>query len=310
MKHLNDFLIKLRRIIDEKNIELNAKMKEHTSFKVGGPVDVLVTPIDYNEIINIIKLCKDYKVPFYIIGNGSNLLVKDGGIRGVVIKLTKLDKISVDGEKINAQGGATIAGTSRVARDESLTGLEFACGIPGSIGGALAMNAGAYDGEMSMVVESSLVLDGHGNFLHLNKEQLELEYRMSAILKNNYVVLEVTFQLKKGDYKKIKNRIDELMQRRREKQPLEYASAGSTFKRPTGHFAGKLIQDSGLKGKSVGDAEVSMKHSGFIINKGNAKARDILDLIEIVQNTVKEKFNVELHPEVRIIGEEEDEKSN
>lgn len=308
MKHFNDFLVKLRRIIDEKNIELNAKMKEHTSFKVGGPVDVLVTPIDYNEIINIIKLCKDYKVPFYIIGNGSNLLVKDGGIRGVVIKLTKLDKITVDGEKINAQGGATIAETSRVARDASLTGLEFACGIPGSIGGALAMNAGAYDGEMSMVVESSLVLDGHGNFLHLNKEQLELEYRMSAILKNNYVVLEVTFQLKKGDYEKIKNRIDELMQRRREKQPLEYPSAGSTFKRPTGYFAGKLIQDSGLKGKSVGDAEVSVKHSGFIINKGNAKAKDILDLIEIVQNTVKEKFNVELHPEVRIIGE--DEKSN
>ncbi|MFT8313758.1 MAG: UDP-N-acetylmuramate dehydrogenase [Clostridium sp.] len=310
MKHFNDFLIKLRRIIDEKNIELNAKMKEHTSFKVGGPVDVLVTPIDYNEIINIIKLCKDYKVPFYIIGNGSNLLVKDGGIRGVVIKLTKLDKITVDGEKINAQGGATIAETSRVARDASLTGLEFACGIPGSIGGALAMNAGAYDGEMSMVVESSLVLDGHGNFLRLNKEQLELQYRMSAILKNNYVVLEVTFQLKKGDYEKIKNRIDELMQRRREKQPLEYPSAGSTFKRPTGYFAGKLIQDSGLKGKSVGDAEVSVKHSGFIINKGNAKARDILDLIEIVQNTVKEKFNVELHPEVRIIGEEEDEKNN
>lgn len=308
MKHFNDFLVKLRRIIDEKNIELNAKMKEHTSFKVGGPVDVLVTPIDYNEIINIIKLCKDYKVPFYIIGNGSNLLVKDGGIRGVVIKLTKLDKITVDGEKINAQGGATIAETSRVARDASLTGLEFACGIPGSIGGALAMNAGAYDGEMSMVVESSLVLDGHGNFLHLNKEQLELEYRMSAILKNNYVVLEVTFQLKKGDYEKIKNRIDELMQRRREKQPLEYPSAGSTFKRPTGYFAGKLIQDSGLKGRSVGDAEVSVKHSGFIINKGNAKAKDILDLIEIVQNTVKEKFNVELHPEVRIIGE--DEKSN
>lgn len=308
MKHFNDFLVKLRRIIDEKNIELNAKMKEHTSFKVGGPVDVLVTPIDYNEIINIIKLCKDYKVPFYIIGNGSNLLVKDGGIRGVVIKLTKLDKITVDGEKINAQGGATIAETSRVARDASLTGLEFACGIPGSIGGALAMNAGAYDGEMSMVVESSLVLDGHGNFLHLNKEQLELEYRMSAILKNNYVVLEVTFQLKKGDYGKIKNRIDELMQRRREKQPLEYPSAGSTFKRPTGYFAGKLIQDSGLKGKSVGDAEVSVKHSGFIINKGNAKAKDILDLIEIVQNTVKEKFNVELHPEVRIIGE--DERSN
>lgn len=306
MKHFNDFLIKLRRIIDEKNIELNAKMKEHTSFKVGGPVDVLVTPIDYNEIINIIKLCKDYKVPFYIIGNGSNLLVKDGGIRGVVIKLTKLDKITVDGEKINAQGGAIIAETSRVARDASLTGLEFACGIPGSIGGALAMNAGAYDGEMSMVVESSLVLDGHGNFLQLNKEQLELEYRMSAILKNNYVVLEVTFQLKKGDYEKIKNRIDELMQRRREKQPLEYPSAGSTFKRPTGYFAGKLIQDSGLKGKSVGDAEVSVKHSGFIINKGNAKAKDILDLIEIVQNTVKEKFNVELHPEVRIIGEDEE----
>ena len=308
MKHFNDFLNKLRGIIDKENIEINAEMKEHTSFRVGGPVDVLVTPINYNEIINIIKLCKDYNVPFYIIGNGSNLLVKDGGIRGVVIKLTKLDQITVDGTKITAQGGATIARTSRVARDATLTGLEFACGIPGSIGGALAMNAGAYDGEISMVVENSLVLDDHGNFLKLNKDQLELEYRMSTILKNNYVVLEVTFELKKGDYEKIKNRMDELMQRRREKQPLEYPSAGSTFKRPAGYFAGKLIQDSGLKGKSVGDAEVSMKHSGFIINKGNAKAKDILDLIEIVQRTVKEKFNVELTPEVRIIGEDEKKK--
>lgn len=304
MEHLNDFLIKLSKIIDEENIELNAEMKEHTSFRVGGPVDVLVTPTNYDEIINIIKLCKNYNVSFYIIGNGSNLLVKDGGINGVVIKLTKLDKIIVDGEKITAQGGATIAKTSRVARDASLTGLEFACGIPGSIGGALAMNAGAYDGEMSMVVESSLVLDKSGKFLKLNKEQLELEYRMSTILKNDYVVLEVTFQLKKGEYEKIKNRIDELMQRRREKQPLEYPSAGSTFKRPTGYFAGKLIQDSGLKGRKVGDAEVSTKHSGFIINKGNATAKDILDLIDIVKSTVKEKFNVELHPEVRIIGED------
>jgi UDP-N-acetylmuramate dehydrogenase len=309
MKQFNNFLIQLREAIAEENIQLNVEMKEHTSFRVGGPVDVLVTPIDYNEIINTIKLCKDYKVPFYIIGNGSNLLVKDGGIRGVVIKLTKLDNITVDGTMITAQGGATIAKTSRVARDVSLTGLEFACGIPGSIGGALAMNAGAYDGEMSMVVKNSTVLDEQGNLLKLNKDELELEYRMSAILKNNYVVLEVTFDLKKGDYEKIKNRIDELMKRRREKQPLEYASAGSTFKRPVGHFAGKLIQDSGLKGKSVGDAEVSIKHSGFIINKGNAKAKDILDLIKIVQSTVKEKFNVDLNPEVRIIGEDKEEKN-
>ncbi|MDF2503661.1 UDP-N-acetylmuramate dehydrogenase [Clostridium sp.] len=309
MKQFNNFLIQLREAIAEENIQLNVEMKEHTSFRVGGPVDVLVTPIDYNEIINTIKLCKDYKVPFYIIGNGSNLLVKDGGIRGVVIKLTKLDNITVDGTMITAQGGATIAKTSRVARDVSLTGLEFACGIPGSIGGALAMNAGAYDGEMSMVVKNSTVLDEQGNLLKLNKDELELEYRMSAILKNNYVVLEVTFDLKKGDHEKIKNRIDELMKRRREKQPLEYASAGSTFKRPVGHFAGKLIQDSGLKGKSVGDAEVSIKHSGFIINKGNAKAKDILDLIKIVQSTVKEKFNVDLNPEVRIIGEDKEEKN-
>lgn len=305
MKHFNDFLTKLSGVIAEENIELDAQMKEHTSFRVGGPVDILVTPTNYDEIINIIKLCKHYNVSFYIIGNGSNLLVKDGGIRGVVIKLTKLDKIIVDGERITAQGGATIAKTSRVARDASLTGLEFACGIPGSVGGALAMNAGAYDGEMSMVVENSLVLDKHGNFLKLNKDQLELEYRMSTVLKNDYVVLEVTFQLKKGEHDKIKNRIDELMKRRREKQPLEYPSAGSTFKRPVGHFAGKLIQDSGLKGKNVGDAEVSVKHSGFIINKGNAKAKDILQLIDIVKKTVKEKYNVELHPEVRIIGEDE-----
>ena len=188
----------------------------------------------------------------------------------------------------------------------SLTGFEFACGIPGSIGGATTMNAGAYDGEMSKVIESALVVDGEGNFKTLSKEELELSYRMSAIVKYNYIVLEVTLNLKPGVKDLIKNRIDELTLKRNEKQPLEYASAGSTFKRPEGYFAGKLIQDAGLKGLNVGDAEVSEKHSGFIINKGNASAEQVLELIGLVQKSVFENFSVELHTEVKIVGEDKE----
>ncbi len=304
MNRFKDFSTKLTNVLDVKNIEIDALMKNHTSFRVGGPVDILVTPESFEQVGDVVKLCKEDNIPYFIIGNGTNLLVKDGGIRGVVIKLCKLDDIKVDDEIIIAQSGAQLKDVSDTAAENSLTGFEFACGIPGSIGGAAAMNAGAYNGEISNVIESAKIIDNNGNIVVINKEQLELGYRMSSILKNEYTVLEVTFKLNKGDQQKIVDRINDLNRRRSEKQPLEYASAGSTFKRPEGYFAAKLIEDTGLKGMSVGDAEVSTKHSGFIINKGNAKAADILNLIKLVQKRVKSKFDVDLYTEVRIIGEE------
>jgi UDP-N-acetylmuramate dehydrogenase len=300
----NDFSIELSRIVPISNIISNALMKDYTSFKVGGPVDIMVSPDTYEEVRDIIRLCRKTGITFYIIGNGSNLLVRDGGIRGVVIKLTNLSKIRVEGEKLIVQSGAPFSATSREALKSNLTGLEFACGIPGSIGGAVAMNAGAYNGEVSQVIDSALVVDNEGNIRLLNKEELELGYRMSSILKYRYTVLEVIFALKKGEYHRINERIQELTKRRTEKQPLEYPSAGSTFKRPEGYFAPKLIEETGLKGLSVGGAEVSEKHSGFIINKGDATASDIIELIKLVQLKVREKFNVDLNTEVIIIGED------
>jgi UDP-N-acetylmuramate dehydrogenase len=237
-------------------------------------------------------------------GNGSNLLVRDGGVRGVVVKLTELKEIKVEAHKLIVQCGALLTHVSMVALKEELKNFEFACGIPGTIGGAVAMNAGAYNGEISNVIESAIVVDKKGEILKLSKQELELGYRTSAILKKGYTVLQATFALEKGNFKEIKETIDDLMNKRVTKQPLEFASAGSTFKRPEGYFAGKLIEDSGLKGKCFGEAQVSMKHSGFIINKGNAKAEDILNLINHVQYTVKENYGVDLKTEVRIIGED------
>lgn len=298
------FLKDLNNIFGEKDIKINELMKYHTSFKVGGPADYLIMPEKNEQIIKAIELCQEYNIPYFIMGNGSNLLVRDGGIRGVVIKLTQLNNIEIKGNTIVVQSGALLTHVSIAALKAELKGFEFACGIPGTVGGAVAMNAGAYGGEIVGVVESALVIDEHGTIKKLSKEEMELSYRNSSILRKGYTVLESTFVLEKGNYKKIKEIIDDLMNKRSTKQPLEYASAGSTFKRPKGYYAGKLIQDSDLKGKSVGDAEVSEKHSGFIINKGNARANDILDLIILVQKTVKEKFNIELNTEVRIIGED------
>lgn len=304
MSQYKDFAMELIKWLGEENVKIDEPMKKHTSFKVGGPVDILVIPETYEQIRDTIALTKQNNVPCFVIGNGSNLLVRDGGVRGVIIKLSKLNRVTVEGESIIAQGGVLLSKVSAIAAKNSLTGFEFASGIPGSVGGALTMNAGAYNGEISQVVENATVLDKQGNIIRLSKEDLELGYRMSAIIKYGYTVLEAVFKLQKGDSEKIISRIQDLGRRRREKQPLEYPSAGSTFKRPEGYFAAKLIEDSGLKGVHVGDAEVSEKHSGFIINKGNATAKDILNLIEIVQNTVKEKFNLDLHTEVMIIGED------
>ncbi len=304
MGQYDDFNKKLKTVLDEQDLQVNVLMKDHTSFRVGGPADVYVTPKTYEKVKEVIKICIESNTPYFIIGNGSNLLVKDGGIRGVVINMSKLNEVKADGERVIAQGGALLSSASVQALKQSLKGMEFAHGIPGSVGGAVAMNAGAYNGEISQVIESALIVDKEGNIKKLSKEELELSYRMSAILKYDYVVLEATFKLEQGDYNAIKDRMDDLMNRRRDKQPLEYPSAGSTFKRPEGYFAAKLIEDSGLKGKKLGGAEVSIKHSGFIINKEGATAKEILDLISVVQQTVKEKYDVELSTEVRIIGED------
>lgn len=304
MNQYKNFSENLKHILNPEDIAIDEPMKNHTSFKVGGAADVLVTPKTFDQAISVIKSCNIEKIPFFIIGNGSNLLVRDGGIRGVVIKLTRLNKLEVDGERIIVESGAELSSVSKKALEMSLTGFEFACGIPGSVGGAVTMNAGAYNGNISDVIEEALVVDKEGNILRLNKEQLDLGYRISAVMEHGYTVLEATFKLQKGDYNTIKNKVEDLTRRREDKQPLEYPSAGSTFKRPTGYFAGKLIEDCGLKGFSIGDAEVSKKHSGFIINRGHASAKDILELIKAVQNTVKESFGVELNTEVRIIGED------
>jgi len=302
---LYEELIKqINKVTKKVNINIDEPMKKHTSFKVGGPADILVTPEDAIEVQDIIKICKENKVDYYLIGNGSNLLIRDGGIRGVVIKLCKLNKIEVEGNKIIAQSGASLYDVTMAALGKGLKGIEFASGIPGSIGGAAAMNAGAYDGEMSMVLGSVLAIDNNGELITLTKDEMELSYRSSAVLKYGYAVISVTLDLKAGDMEVIKARMDVLAKKRSDKQPLEYPSAGSTFKRPEGHYASVLIQDCDLKGTSVGDAEVSVKHSGFIINKKDATAKDILDLIKLVQNVVNEKFGVQLSTEVKILGEE------
>ncbi|MBP1744129.1 MAG: murB [Firmicutes bacterium] len=294
----------LGNIFEADKIYIDEPMKNHTSFKVGGPADILVTPETSEDVVKLVKACRDHDVPYIIIGNGSNLLIKDGGVRGVVVKLSRMDKIKIDGDRITAESGVKLSDLCSAAMAEELAGLEFACGIPGSVGGAAAMNAGAYNGEVSNVIESALCIDNEGNVRTLGRDDLAMGYRTSAILKQRYTVVEVTFKLQKGEKDKIGSRIEDLNKRRSERQPLEFPSAGSTFKRPEGHFAAKLIEDTGLKGLSVGGAEVSVKHSGFIINKKEASAKDILDLIALVQKQVKEAYGVELHTEVRIIGED------
>ena len=288
----------------EDEIMINEDMKNHIYFKVGGPADIFLTPKSIEQLSETVKICKQNNIPYLIIGNGSNLLVKDGGIRGVVITLTKLNNMQWKGNFIKAEAGVLLKEVSDRALENSLTGFEFASGIPGSVGGAVFMNAGAYDGEIKNVILEAEVMDSEGNVIVLNRDELELGYRTSRVMKDNLVVLSAIFQLELGEKEAIQSRVDELTAKREEKQPLEYPSAGSTFKRPEGYFAGKLIQDAGLKGYSVGGAAVSEKHSGFVINKGGATAKDILDLIKYIQDEVYKQFGVELHTEVRILGED------
>lgn len=295
---------KFMRIYSEEELEIDAFMKDNIYFKVGGKVDILLKPTKVEQIEETIKLCKSNNIPYYVIGNGSNLLVRDGGIRGVVIKLCDLNQVIVEDRNIKAYCGALLKDVTTIAMENSLTGIEFACGIPGSIGGAVYMNAGAYDGEIKNTIIEAEVIDKEGNFKLLKGDGLQFGYRTSNIKKEGYIVVSATFGLVEGDKEKIFSRMADLTKKREERQPLEFPSAGSTFKRPEGHFAGKLIEDAGLKGYSIGGAQVSEKHSGFVINRGNATAKDILDLIRHIQEEVKRKFGVELKTEVRILGED------
>jgi UDP-N-acetylmuramate dehydrogenase len=294
----------LASILTQEEILLDEPMKNHTWFEIGGTADILVIPDSVDKLVQIIEYVRKKNIPTFLIGNGSNLLVKDGGIRGIVIKTDRINRITVMDDSIVAECGALLEDISQKALEAGLTGFEFACGIPGTLGGAVFMNAGAYDGEMSFVLESVRVMTNDLNIITLKKENLEMGYRTSIIKTENYVVLDAVIKLAPGRVEDIKEKIDDLTKRRIERQPLEFPSAGSTFKRPTGHYAGKLIQDAGLKGYQIGGAQVSEKHSGFVINKDHAEAKDVLNLISYIQSTVMDKFNVELCTEVLIVGED------
>ena len=294
----------LQSFIPGENIHLQEPMDQHTTFKVGGPADCLVEPENAEELKNVQRYLRLIEEPFFVLGNGSNLLVGDQGYRGVILQIgPKMSAIRVEGNRITAQAGAPLAKVAHTAQEHALTGLEFASGIPGTIGGGVVMNAGAYGGEMKQVVSSVTVLDKDSNELELDNDTMEFGYRTSVIKNHPFLVTEVTLQLKPGDPFEIKARMEELAARRREKQPLQYASAGSTFKRPEGYYAGELIMNAGMRGYQVGGARVSDKHCGFVINTGSACAADVLDVIREVQRAVKEKFSVDLETEVVMLGE-------
>lgn len=293
----------LQKFVPAERIFINEPMKKHTTFQVGGDTDCLITVESTEELRGLIKYLNLIEIPYLVLGNGSNLLVSDDGYRGVVIKTKgSFSDITVDGDLITAQSGALMSQVAKAAYDNGLTGFEFAAGIPGTVGGGVVMNAGAYGGEMSQVVERVEVIDVAGELLVMGNSSMEFGYRKSAIKNHPFVVTEVTFKLQKGDREQIKARMDELASARREKQPLEFPSAGSTFKRPEGYFAGKLIMDSGFRGYTVGGAQVSEKHCGFVINRNNATAKDVSDLMKDVADGVYEKFGVQLEPEVIRIG--------
>lgn len=293
-----NILEQLKSITKEENIFVNEPMKKHTTFKVGGNADYLVTPTSKEEIIELLKI----DIPKTIIGNGSNLLVKDGGIRGLVIQLSKNNSYTINDNIIEADSGIFVAKLSQLALKEGLTGLEFACGIPGTLGGAVYMNAGAYGREISNVVVETEFLKANGEIETITNHQFA--YRKSVFQSMNGVILSSKIKLEKGNVDEIKLKMDEYRIARNEKQPVNFPSAGSTFKRPEGYFAGKLIEDAGLKGYRIGGAEVSTLHAGFVINANNATAKDILNLISYIQKTVNEKFGVDLKTEVKIIGED------
>ena len=289
---------------DENCIVRDALMKNYTTFRIGGPADLLIQPSSEEELIRIAAYLRQKDISAVVLGNGSNVLVKDGGIRGVVIKIGKnMGNIRTEGEEITAEAGALLSAAAFAAPDRGLTGMEFAAGIPGSVGGAVFMNAGAYGGEMSQIIVSCRALMPDGALREFSKEELKLGYRTSVFSQNGGIVTSCRIKLQAGDRETIYGYMRELAGRRTEKQPLNLPSAGSTFKRPEGYFAGKLIQDSGCRGLRVGGARISQKHAGFVVNETDASAEDVIRLIRLVQMRVRDCFGVDLEPEVRIIGE-------
>lgn len=299
-------LKKLKKEISEERITENADMRKYTSFRAGGCADFLVEPEDKNQLIHALNVLRQEKAEFMVLGNGSNVLVRDGGYRGIILKIgSGLSRIDVEDNVLECGSGALLSVISRVALNEGLSGFEFASGIPGSAGGAVFMNAGAYGGEMKHVLESVRVFEFKtGIVREMSVDELDLSYRHSILEETGDVVLSLRIRLQEGDKEEISEKMKELARQRNLKQPVQYPSAGSFFKRPEGYFAGKLVQDAGLKGVSVGGAQVSELHSGFVINTGEATADDIIRLMRLVQNTVYDRFGVMLEPEVRIIGEE------
>lgn len=298
------FYQELKTVLNENQIRIEEPLAKHTTFKIGGPADFLVLPDHIEQIVNVVKLCIKEQIPYFVMGNGSNLLVSDSGFKGIIIKLDRdFAKVNISGNKVTAQAGILLSKLAAEVANQSFTGFEFASGIPGTLGGAVTMNAGAYGGEINQVITSATVLDAKGNVKTLNKEELKLGYRTSIIQEDDLIVLESTFEFEPGNKAEIQAYMDDLNERRRDKQPLEYPSAGSTFKRPEGYFAGKLIMDSGLRGYQVGEAQVSIKHCGFVINTGSATAKEVRTLIAEVIKVVEDKFGVVLEPEVKLLGE-------
>lgn len=295
---------KLEEIVGKDKVKYNEKMSKYTTMRVGGPCDCIVFPDEISKIREVIDFCKNENITFFVIGNGSNLLVKDEGIHGVVIKLGhRFSKIELDGEYILAYAGATMPALSQLAKKNSLKGLEFACGIPGTIGGGVKMNAGAYGSQISDILYEVTYMDEKEEIKTIKNKDCSFEYRKSIFTINpNYVILSAKFKLERGNIDEIENKMKENSLARKAKQPLEYPNFGSVFKRPEGYFVGKLVDDAGLRGYKIGGAQVSTKHTGFIVNVDNATCKDVLDLIGYVQTTVYNKFNVKLTPEVIIIG--------
>lgn len=301
----NQFYEELCNAVQEDRVRLQESLADHTSLHIGGPADYFVMPSSADEIKSLLELCKRQEMPYAIIGNGSNLLVADGGFRGLIIKIAEgFSKVEVmEGGIVRAESGVLLSKLANIIARHSLTGFEFASGIPGTLGGAVTMNAGAYDGEMKDCLIRAVVMDEFGAIITIEKDQLELGYRTSTLQKNNYILLEAELQLVPGNQESIQAKMDDLNARRRDKQPLDQYSAGSTFKRPVGYFAGKLIADSGLRGYQVGGAAISEKHCGFAINKDNATAKEFITLIEDVKRIVQNTYGVVLEPEVRYLGE-------
>ncbi|AMG61274.1 UDP-N-acetylmuramate dehydrogenase [Staphylococcus lugdunensis] len=301
-----DILTDLQKLVPRDIIKINEPLKHYTYTKTGGNADFYLSPTKNEEVQAIVRYARQHDIPVTYLGNGSNIIIREGGIRGIVISLLSLNHIAVSDDAIIAGSGAAIIDVSKAARDHALTGLEFACGIPGSIGGAVYMNAGAYGGEVKDCIDYALCVNEQGDLLKFTNQELELDYRNSIVQQQHLVVLEAAFTLAPGQLDDIQAKMDDLTERRESKQPLEYPSCGSVFQRPPGHFAGKLIQDSNLQGHRIGGVEVSKKHAGFMVNVDNGTATDYENLIHHVQQVVKEKFDVELHREVRIIGDPPD----